>query len=82
MESVFLILKRGKKMKFIVTAIMSVMLFGCAAKATVPTVQSQLDEHKVEMANQHAAMDAKNAEQDAAIAEINAKLDRGFRKSN
>lgn len=69
-------------MKFIVTAIMSVMMFGCAAKATTPSVQDQLDSYKSAVEADHTAMAQKNAEQDAAIAEINARLDRGFRKSN
>ena len=69
-------------MKFIVTMLMSVMLFGCAAKATTPTVQEQLDAHKAAVEADHTAMAQKNAEQDAAIADINARLDRGFRKGN
>ncbi len=69
-------------MKFVILMLSMGMFVGCAAKATTPSVQEQLDSHKVEMANQHAAMDAKNAEQDSAIAEINARLDRGFRKGN
>jgi outer membrane lipoprotein-sorting protein len=69
-------------MKFIVTAIMSVMLFGCAAKATTPSVQDQLNDHMKAVEADHTAMAQKNAEQDAAIADINARLDRGFRKGN
>lgn len=69
-------------MKFIVTMIMSVMLFGCAAKATTPSLQDQFNEHKAAVEADHAAMAEKNAAQDTAISEINARLDRGFRKSN
>nr|QMP83160.1 MAG: hypothetical protein [Caudoviricetes sp.] len=69
-------------MKFIVTMLMSVMLFGCAAKATTPSLQEQLDEYKAAVEADHTAMAEKNAAQDTAIAEINARLDRGFRKGN
>ena len=69
-------------MKFIFTALMSVMLFGCAAKATVPSVADDLASFKSSVEADHTAMEQRNASQDAAIAEINARLDRGFRKSN
>ena len=69
-------------MKFIFTALMSVMLFGCAAKATTPTVQSQLDEFKVSVNADHTAMAERNTVQDDRLNAIEAKLDRVFRKGN
>lgn len=63
-------------------AMAMVSMVGCAAKASSPTVQEQLDAHVVEMTKAHQEMDAKNAEQDAAIAEINAKLNRAFVKGH
>jgi F0F1-type ATP synthase membrane subunit b/b' len=64
---------------FIVSLVMLGMV-GCASKASVPTVQDQLDTFKLDVASQHEAMVTKNAEQDAAIEQINAKLDGMFRK--
>jgi outer membrane lipoprotein-sorting protein len=68
--------------KMFMIAIAMVGFVGCAAKATTPTVQQQLDAHVATVQTEHDAMAAKNAEQDAAISEINARLDRGFRKGN
>jgi hypothetical protein len=69
-------------MKFVILMLSMGMFVGCAAKATTPSVQEQLDAYKVAVEADHTAMAQKNAEQDSAIAEINAKLDRGFRKGN
>jgi hypothetical protein len=55
-------------------------MVGCAAKASGPSVQEQLDQHIIAMAKAQEAQGTKDANQDAAIAEIYAKLDGMFRK--
>lgn len=69
-------------MKFVILMMTMAMTVGCAAKATTPSLADQFVDHKLAVEADHTAMAEKNASQDAAIAEINARLDRGFRKSN
>lgn len=69
-------------MKFVILMLSMGMFVGCAAKATVPSVADDLASFKSSVEADHTAMEQRNASQDAAIAEINARLDRGFRKSN
>lgn len=69
-------------MKFVILMLSMGMFVGCAAKATTPSLQTQLDEHKVAVEADHTAMAQKNAEQDARIDAVEAKLDRAFRKGN
>ena len=58
------------------------MTVGCAAKATTPSVQEQLDSYKSAVEAEHTAMAQKNTEQDVRLSEIESKLDRVFRKGN
>jgi len=69
-------------MKFIVTAFISVILFGCAVKSTTPSVQEQLDTYKSDVEEDHTVMIQKNTEQDVRLSEIESKIDRWFRKGN
>lgn len=69
-------------MKIVILMLSMGMFVGCASKATVPSVQEQLDSYKSAVEADHTTMEQRNASQDAAIAEINARLDRGFRKAN
>jgi hypothetical protein len=67
--------------KFIVLFVMTASMFGCASTSSVSAVQTQLDAHVATMTADHKAMDAKNAEQDASIAELSARMDRAFVKA-
>jgi outer membrane lipoprotein-sorting protein len=64
-----------------ILAAMSVFVFGCAAKATGPTLQEQLDTYKAAVESDHTAMAQKNAEQDSRLSEVESRLDRAFVKS-
>lgn len=57
-------------------------MVGCAAKASGPTVQEQLDAFRLEVGQAHEAQAVKDANQDAAIAELYSKLDGMFRKGH
>lgn len=66
--------------KFIVLSVMTASMFGCASTSSVSALQTQLDAHVAAMAADHKNMDAKNAEQDVAIADVSTRLDRVFVK--
>lgn len=66
--------------KFIVLSVMTASMFGCASTSSVSALQTQLDAHVAAMAADHKNMDAKNAEQDVAIADVSTRLDRAFVK--
>ena len=55
-------------------------MVGCATKATGPSLQEQVDNLKLDVVKAQEAQTAKDAEQDAAIGEINSKIDGLFRK--
>ena len=66
--------------KFIVLSVMTASMFGCASTSSVSALQTQLDAHVAEVAADHKAMDERNAQQDAAIADVSTRLDRAFVK--
>ena len=69
-------------MKFVILMLSMGMFVSCAAKATTPSVQEQLTDHMRAVEADHTAMAEKNATQDARLSELEAKVDRAFRKGN
>jgi TolA-binding protein len=69
-------------MKFIVLMMTMAMTVGCAAKASGPTLEDKFAAHVSAVEADHTTMTQKDAEQDARLNEVEARLDRGFRKSN
>jgi TolA-binding protein len=67
-------------MKFVILMMTMAMTVGCAAKATSPSVQDQLDTYKAAVEADHTTMIQKNAEQDARLTEVESRLDRAFVK--
>lgn len=70
-------------MKFVVTMLMSVMLFGCASSSSVSALADRVSvlEGKVVSANADINnLKEVDSKQDAELGDINGRLDRGFRK--
>lgn len=66
--------------KFIVTAIIGFSLFGCASSSSVKELRGQVDAITTADATALKAQSEKDASQDAAIAELNTRVDRAFVK--
>jgi TolA-binding protein len=69
-------------MKFIVLMMTMAVTVGCAAKATGPTLEDKFTAHVSAVEADHTTMFQKDAEQDARLTEVEARLDRAFRKGN
>lgn len=72
-------------LKFVTIVLVAFSMFGCASKGSVTALEDRvtaLEEADKVTVKQLDVLTSDNAALQSNVAEINAKLDRGFRKGN